>query len=311
MSKAFDRVNIYMLEKALLRLKTPSAFVTLIKNLFTDRMNRIITAHGLTDEYEVLTGIDQGEVISPILWCIYYDPLLCKIQSQDELGYRMEHRRYSTNHTVAPEILQQTITDLAFMDDTTWISFTKRNLEHILNIANSFYDLNNISVNNDKAVIITNQTNSITIDLELGHSTQLSLFNNNTQLSQIYRIKTILPSQSTRVLGVWFNSQCNKSFVINQVRSEIRTDTRIMKHKILTDKQLLYIYNTVIIPKLEYRTQLSCLTKNDCFNLQFPYRTLFKHKLKLSKTCPNSILFNRLLYNFRDLYDVTLQSKIS
>jgi len=84
-----------------------------------------------------------------------------------------------------------------------------------------------------------------------------------------------------------------------------------MKHKILTDKQLLYIYNTVIIPKLEYRTQLSCLTKNDCFNLQSPYRTLFKHKLKLSKTCPNSILFNRLLYNFRDLYDVTLQSKIS
>ena len=82
MSKAFDRINIFILEKALQRLKLPSQFISLISNLFTNHTNRIITAYGLTDAYNVLIGIDQGEVISPILWCIYYDPLLCKIQKQ-------------------------------------------------------------------------------------------------------------------------------------------------------------------------------------------------------------------------------------
>ena len=67
MSKCYDRVNIYMLEKAMLRLKLPQNFIEIIKNLFTNRKNRIFTAHGLTDPYDVLIGIDQGEVISPLL----------------------------------------------------------------------------------------------------------------------------------------------------------------------------------------------------------------------------------------------------
>ena len=36
MSKAFDRVNIYMLEKALHRLKLPLRFISLIVNIFTN-----------------------------------------------------------------------------------------------------------------------------------------------------------------------------------------------------------------------------------------------------------------------------------
>src|SRR5436853_7813892 len=90
MSKCYDRVNIYMLEKAMLRLKLPQNFIEIIKNLFTNRKNRIFTAHGLTDPYDVLIGIDQGEVISPLLWCIYYDPLLVEVQSR-QLGYNLSY----------------------------------------------------------------------------------------------------------------------------------------------------------------------------------------------------------------------------
>jgi pyoverdine/dityrosine biosynthesis protein Dit1 len=34
MSKAYDRVNVFMLEKAMLRLKLPKSFVNIIKSLF-------------------------------------------------------------------------------------------------------------------------------------------------------------------------------------------------------------------------------------------------------------------------------------
>jgi Reverse transcriptase (RNA-dependent DNA polymerase). len=68
------------------RLKIPESFIKLISNLFLGRKNSVFTAVGNTSPYDVLVGIDQGEIISPLLWCIYYDPLLVEIQSRN-LGY--------------------------------------------------------------------------------------------------------------------------------------------------------------------------------------------------------------------------------
>ena len=56
-----------MLQKAMTRLKIPAPFITFITNLFTKRTNQIFTYHGITDPYNVLVEIDQGEVICPLL----------------------------------------------------------------------------------------------------------------------------------------------------------------------------------------------------------------------------------------------------
>ncbi|EXX61795.1 hypothetical protein RirG_167880 [Rhizophagus irregularis DAOM 197198w] len=94
MSKAYDRVNIFMLEKAMQRLKIPSSFINLTKELFLGRKNSVFTAGGLSNPYDVMVGIDQGEIISPLLWCIYYDPLFTAIQ-QEHFGYRVKAKRKS------------------------------------------------------------------------------------------------------------------------------------------------------------------------------------------------------------------------
>src|SRR5437764_5253222 len=67
----------------------------------------------------------------------------------------------------------------------------------------------------------------------------------------------------------------------------------------------------VIVPRIEYRTQLTFLSKNECNTIMKPFRKLFKQKLHLSISIPNAILENRLIYNFRDFYEVQLQSKIT
>ena len=79
MSKAYDRVNIYMLKKAMNCLKIPENFINMIINLFFNRKNNIFTTYGNTDFYDVIVGIDQGEVIYSLLCVIYYDPLLSHI----------------------------------------------------------------------------------------------------------------------------------------------------------------------------------------------------------------------------------------
>src|SRR5438034_3664927 len=72
-SKAFDSIYLNMLKLAMQRLKFPALFNQLILSLFTNRYNRIVTCHGTTDQYRVKIGIDQGEVISPLLWVIYLE----------------------------------------------------------------------------------------------------------------------------------------------------------------------------------------------------------------------------------------------
>ncbi|CAB4400081.1 unnamed protein product [Rhizophagus irregularis] len=54
MSKAYDRVNIFMLEKAMQRLKIPSSFINLTKELFLGRKNSVFTAGGLSNPYDVM-----------------------------------------------------------------------------------------------------------------------------------------------------------------------------------------------------------------------------------------------------------------
>ncbi|GET58441.1 RNA-directed DNA polymerase from mobile element jockey-like [Rhizophagus irregularis DAOM 181602=DAOM 197198] len=81
-SKAFDSVDLKMLHFALERIKLPASATTFILSLFMNRSNRVFTAHGTTPSYRVRIGIDQGEVISPLLWVIYIDPLLTVLKNE-------------------------------------------------------------------------------------------------------------------------------------------------------------------------------------------------------------------------------------
>src|SRR6185437_14042047 len=43
------------------------------------KKNKVLTNLGQTKAYEVEDGLDQGGTMSPLLWRIYYDPLIAKI----------------------------------------------------------------------------------------------------------------------------------------------------------------------------------------------------------------------------------------
>src|SRR5947207_6157342 len=89
MSKAFDSIGMVPLRHALSRIRLPPLAIDFIINLFQHRKMKVITKYGLSDELQAMDGIDQGEVISPLIWRIFYDPLLCRIMDDKSLGYTM------------------------------------------------------------------------------------------------------------------------------------------------------------------------------------------------------------------------------
>ncbi|KAG9307279.1 hypothetical protein G9A89_017107 [Geosiphon pyriformis] len=83
-------------------------------------VNRVITDFGLTDGYHVYDRLDQGKVFLPLLWCIFYDSLLCKVKKQEDVC----------------------------------VGRSQAATQHILDIANKLFRFNDILINNDKMIAI-------------------------------------------------------------------------------------------------------------------------------------------------------------
>lgn len=67
MKKAFDSVSLEALTRAMERVKFPRVLVNLILNIYSEREIAVITDYGNTESFKAEDGIDQGEVISPLI----------------------------------------------------------------------------------------------------------------------------------------------------------------------------------------------------------------------------------------------------
>ncbi|GET54159.1 RNA-directed DNA polymerase from mobile element jockey-like isoform X1 [Rhizophagus irregularis DAOM 181602=DAOM 197198] len=271
-SKAFDSVDLKMLRFALERIKLPASATKFILSLFMKRSNRVFTAHGTTPSYRVRIGIDQGEVISPLLWVIYIDPLLTVLKNEMIDPYTLH----------APSLftpLAETSSDglrinnLVFMDDSTLISSSKSGMESMLSITEEFYQINNTSANHNKYVLITNSlpSTSAPSPSPVVFDLQLSGLNKVPSIS----IVPISMNSSFRFLGVWFNVAGSRDFVKKQVARECNSFAAIVRPAKLSAKQVVYLHNTVLIPKLDYRQFFA--TNSSSFFM----KSLFLYRLRL------------------------------
>src|SRR4051812_17799648 len=92
--------------------------ISFIPNLHQNHKAHIITAYGLTEPIDLLSGIEQGETYSPLLWKIYYDPILSYINNKYQNSFLKIQTASPIEqilHTIPPPII---ISPLAFIDDT-------------------------------------------------------------------------------------------------------------------------------------------------------------------------------------------------
>jgi hypothetical protein len=111
---------------------------------------------------------------------------------------------------------------LAFMDDTTWTAGNIDDLEDILEIADEFYNLNDIQINKLKSELLLKR-----LEKDFNYDRKIHIcFGNN-----IVAIKPTAPKNSIRILGCWFNLNNDRTFVKNQIKTEIDQLSHTMKRK--------------------------------------------------------------------------------
>ena len=217
MKKAFDSVSLKMLKKTLERIKIPAKLIDLVLLLFENRRSQIITAVGLTDPIELKDGIEQGEVLSPLLWRIFYDPLLTRVQEDKELGYCIGALNPDSIQEETERKEEVRVSVVAYADDTTWIAASRQAMEKTLAIANEFFELNDIQINSKKSNLLIFNPKS---RLE-----KRSIFFGNEEIIEEK------PYSITRMLGVWLNCRMNERLVFSKARGIIQQMVETIRYK--------------------------------------------------------------------------------
>ena len=116
------------------------------------------------------------------------------------------------------------------------------------------------------------------------------------------------PNQPIRILGIWISEKS----ILHPNRQKISEETtqikKALQRKIITGVMATYIYNMVLLPRIEYKLQTTFLTPNMIKTKQRIIDSTIKHKFQLEQTISNSWFYNLQIFNYKSILD--LQNKV-
>ncbi|CAB5293927.1 unnamed protein product [Rhizophagus irregularis] len=153
----------------------------------SERKNQVFTAVGKTNPYNVLTGIDQEKIISPLLWCIYYDPLLCQLQESHGYEITVKYKKDIYSDYIKESII---FPGKAYMDDTTLLAKDQLQLETIKRKYNNWI-LENIKIlkYNNIDISVNNKLSIEKYKITGGNIPVRNILGTEKFFNNIYRIK--------------------------------------------------------------------------------------------------------------------------
>jgi hypothetical protein len=213
--------------------------------------------------------------------------LLERIQKDASLGYTAAVTLQYNQHLNYTEEIKWKQATVAFADDTTWIAESKEQMERTIEIAEEFFELNDIQINGKKSKLIILNTK------EAKENRRIKLGN-----EWIYEEDG---NKITRFLGIWLNNKLKETLIKAKAKELVRSTVEGLRAKKMTIAQVAYINNMCIVPKLSYMLQVSKLSKRTIDNIQSPILRLAKNKLGIARTVGTSVMLHRNLGNCNSL----------
>lgn len=279
-AKAFDSVPIEGLARACRRLGIPESYIQMRRNMHKHMVARVVTAFGLTDPFQLGSAVQQGDCNAPLDWLIFWDPLLCAIQQYTE-GVKFQTQPL---HDMVPiPTMATSIASVAFVDDTTTMATSLRDLKHQISLLLEYQEANSIKSNVKKiAVLAFNPPTKCPATLPWGEEGSITIYTGD---------------HTERVLGNYFNCKGSAEPTKTNILQATQQVVALLGNKKISDKIVIYIMNRVLIPKLQYLWKTQILNTSFLETVDAKIRSCVKRKIGLKSSTPNSVLYNAQIYN--------------
>ncbi|XP_068225475.1 uncharacterized protein [Palaemon carinicauda] len=269
-SRAFDKVWHEGLKYKLLEAQLPDILTRLLCNFLDDRVAMIKIKDYVGPEFQLLSGVPQGSVLSPTLYNFYIKETPPPAEGCLQIIFADDHTQVITYPNKNKLRLQRkTVRELTKINnyERKWKITTNTNKFQLLSI----------TVNNPPPIIIGN----IRIP-----------YTNNA-----------------RILGCTFKRSGLLSHIKARINISKATDNRLKRFKGLSTKTQLRLYKSLVRPQLEYPTVIfSNISKTSMSKMQAvqnkalrrafkevpPYFNKILDLHQLSKLEPLNVRFHRL-----------------
>ncbi|PKY55306.1 hypothetical protein RhiirA4_427411 [Rhizophagus irregularis] len=208
---------------------------------------------------------------------------------KEETGYNFYEEKIINKNKEEKEILDISINITAFMDDTTLISKNKKELEKMIEICHQFFNINDIKANVSKyeLIKINNEKEDLIIEGE--------------------SIKKTNSEEGNRYLGIFFRYDNKREVYKQKIMSIINSACNIFNWKKLNEKQIIAVWNLVIMPRIEYQLAAIILKKWECDRLMTRINMIIKKRAGLARTTPNFIIYEKDILGVKHIYDLQME----
>ncbi|KAG9292121.1 hypothetical protein G9A89_005265 [Geosiphon pyriformis] len=265
-----------VLQDILIRIKMYSKFIHFFGNIYNNCTNWVMTNFGLIDGYYVHDSLDQGE--------------------KSVCGYRLNSYFISKNGCAKSWAGHSFFFAAgAFVDDTIWVGSSQNATQHILNIASKFFQINNISINNDKTVAIPINSR---------------VSNSSFSISGLL-ISVAKKGESYQYLGIFLSTEGLFKSSLVRVYSDVCFFINLVLKKAVSDKQFLYLVLAVLHSIVSFRTQFSFVSVSVCNKWDALIHKGLKLKSGLLLDFPSNIIHHPSFYGLKSFSQCQSEGKIA
>src|SRR5260363_17052 len=118
---------------------------------------------------------------------------------------------------------------MAYADDTVWLAKSKSKIAEIIAVAEEFFEINDIKINDNKSELIVINSKTKKSTLEKSEEIQIGGVT----------VKTKEKEKTTRYLGIWLSEKKGKKYYTEIIRKEVQQVMCAIQKKRMTLGQLV------------------------------------------------------------------------